>query len=670
MRDYSVRRSRKPSQGRLLVAAVGLALLWTAVLWFGHNVFESFTLERVGVVGLVLTCVLIAWIGRRQAVELRDLAHTDPLTGLANHRGFHEALEVELEDAARSGAELSLVSIDLDDFKAINDAHGHPYGDEVLRGIGAQLRASVRDGDIAARVGGEEFALILPDTSSDGAYEVAERAREAITRVRVHGYVLSCSAGIATYPADAEDASTLCQLADGALYWAKSAGKQRTRRFDPERVERTLSERQAEEIRSVLETPGALVPVFQPVAELSTGRLLGYEALARFPSSPSRPPTAWFAMAHGCGLGPALEALAIREALKPIGRPPGTHLALNVSPSVLLSTAVQEVLPQDLTEIVIEVTEHEALTEDEAVRDALRDLRERGARIAMDDAGAGYSGLKQLTQVEPDIVKLDRILTEGIHDDPARMALIESFVRFARRTGAIVCAEGISSLDEVSALADLDVEWGQGYVLGRPAEPWAQVSGHAARVCRAGQSDAMRPQPAAEERIVAGDRGLERLSAALAGARIRRDLEDVLPLLTAELNADEATLSLFHRDRNMLETLAETVTYERRQWNLSEFPLSAQVLRTQEAVQVMIGDPEAERTEVELLLSLGYGSLLLVPIVRAGESVGILEAYCREERAWARTDINRARIITNQFASLIGHMAPEPERSPRDASEA
>ena len=241
----------------------------------------------------------------------------------------------------------------------------------MLRGIGAKLRSAVRGEDVPARVGGEEFALILPGSSSDSAYEVAERAREAISHVPVHGFELSCSAGIATYPADAEDASTLIQMADGALYWAKSAGKQRTRRFDPERVKRSLSDRQADEIRAVLETPGALVPVFQPVAELSTGRLLGYEALARFPATPSRPPAAWFAMAHGCGLGPALEALAIKEALQPLGRPPGTHLAVNVSPSVLLSTAVQEVLPEDLTEIVIEVTEHEALTEDEAVRAAL-----------------------------------------------------------------------------------------------------------------------------------------------------------------------------------------------------------------------------------------------------------------------------------------------------------
>jgi GAF domain-containing protein len=113
----------------------------------------------------------------------------------------------------------------------------------------------------------------------------------------------------------------------------------------------------------------------------------------------------------------------------------------------------------------------------------------------------------------------------------------------------------------------------------------------------------------------------------------------------------------------MLETLAETVEYERALWDLSEFPLSARVLRSQESVQVMVGDPEAEPSEVDLLLALGYGSLLLVPILRAGQSVGVIEAYSRSERPWTRADISRARIISNQFAPLIEDFAPDPERN-------
>ena len=138
----------------------------------GNITLTGTALETIALVALALACALIVVVWRRQARELHDMAHTDPLTGLVNHRGFHEALAAELARAQRDGTQLSLVNVDLDDFKTINDTHGHPYGDEVLRGIGTQLRGSVRQGDTAARVGGEEFALILPGTSSDAAYEI------------------------------------------------------------------------------------------------------------------------------------------------------------------------------------------------------------------------------------------------------------------------------------------------------------------------------------------------------------------------------------------------------------------------------------------------------------------------------------------------------------------
>lgn len=636
-----------PKQRVIVFAGVLFTLLWAiqAALALSTEV------RLLAGLGFVITVLLIFVVFRHQA-QLRSLAHTDPLTGLINHGGFHEALRMELLRARREENQLSLISIDLDDFKAVNDAHGHPYGDGVLRSVGDRLRGAVREGDVAARVGGEKFALVLPKSGAEASHEIAERARAAVACIAVHDAELSCSAGIATYPADAEDASTLCQLADSALYWAKRAGKQRTRHFDAARMKRSLSDRQATEVREAL-GKGAIRSAFQPVVALANGRLIGFEALARFPAHPARPTSAWFAMADASGLGPEMEATAIRAALEPLGRPPGTHLAFNVSPSMLLSETVQAALPRDLSEVVVEVTEHEALVEDEAVGEALRQLRERGARIAIDDAGAGYSGLKQLTQLNPDIVKLDRNLTQEIHTDPARMALIESFVRFARRTDAIVCAEGIETLEELAALADLDVEWGQGYALGRPSDSWPGVSRLAAGVCRAGLDEAMRPLPAEHATIVAGDRGLERLSARLASARTRLDLEDALPLLAAEINADAIALSQWHSDGGVLETLAETRKNERTRFDLDEFPLTAKVLRSQEAVQVMVGDPDTEPSEVELLLSLGYGSLLIVPVIHGGQSVGSIEAYCHAERPWSRTEISRARIISNQFASVI-----------------
>ncbi len=656
MRSRRARPTAPPAgplrRGLLRGAAVGLGILWACVVALAAAGVQGTPLLVLSGVGLLVTAALLPLAHRHQA-KLLGLAATDALTGLANHRGFQEILAAELERAASVERSVALVMLDLDNFKAVNDTHGHPYGDEVLTAVGKKLRGVVRTTDTAARVGGEEFALILPSTDGELAYRIAERARKTIEDVWVNDLELSCSAGIATYPADAEDASSLCQLADGALYWAKRRGKQRTRRFDPEHVALAWTDRHAAEIAALLAEPEAIKAVFQPVVDLASGHLVGYEALARFSPSPGRSPEAWFAQAHGCGLGPELDAAAIRAALEPVGRPIETHLALNISPSALSSEAVAEALPSDLQGLVIEITEHEFVPDDETLAGALRELRNRGARIAIDDAGAGYSGLKQMMRVSPDIVKLDRDLIKRIHADPARMALVESFVRFAGRIGATVCAEGIESLDDLAVVSDLDVQWGQGFVLGRPAAPWALVSPVAAGVCRAALAEALRSGSAGGGRITAGDRRLEHLSARLAGARSRTDLEGALALIAAELNAEMVCLSHWHPEQGVIETLAESGGTGEERFPLGDYPLTARVLRDQEAVQVLVGDPEADRREVELLLTLGHRSLLIVPVVSRGESLGIVEAYSDAERPWTRTEINRARIISNQFGSVI-----------------
>ena len=485
-------RARPARRGVLLTAALGLGSLWLWVITAAAAGVEGTTLRVLCGIGLLGTAALLPLAHRHQVTKLRGLAATDALTGLTNHRGFQEVLAAELERARRGADAVALVMLDLDNFKAVNDTHGHPYGDEVLSAVGEKLGDVVRATDTAARIGGEEFALILPDTDGELAYQIAERARQAVADISVRDLELSCSAGIATYPGDAQDASSLCQLADGALYWAKRRGKQRTRRFDPEHVAPALTDQQEAEIAALLAEPEGIEAVFQPVVDLASGHLVGYEALARFEGSLGRSPEAWFAQAHDCGLGPDLDAAAIRAALRPVGRPMDTHLALNVSPSALTSQPVAEALPADLTGLVIEITEHEFVPDDVALSGAVAELRDRGARIAIDDAGAGYSGLKQMMRVSPDIVKLDRDLIKRIHADPARMALVESFVRFARRIGATVCAEGIESLDDLEVLSDLDVQWGQGYALGRPDAPWARVSPVAAGVCRTALAEALR----------------------------------------------------------------------------------------------------------------------------------------------------------------------------------
>lgn len=644
-------------------AAMAFSIIWGSVIGLAVTRGNPGLAAFAGV-GMLFTLGMTVLLHRQQ-VELRDLAERDTLTGLINHRGFQRALRAELQKAAAGREPLALVALDIDDFKAVNERHGHTFGDGVLAGVAAQFRRAIRRGDIAARTGGEEFALILPDTAAEAAHEIAERVRTAIARLSPAGSELSCSAGVAIFPVDSDDAATLLQLAEGALYWAKRSGKSRTRRFDPDHVRLSGDAPQRSGIERILQQR-AIEPLYQPVASLTTGRLIGYEALARFPDAPDRPPSTWFAQANACGLGPELEAAAIQAALQTQGRPPGTYLAINVSPSALSTEAVKSVLPDDLSDVIVELTEHEVYVGDSLLANSLAQLRERGARIAIDDAGAGYAGLKQVMWVRPDIVKLDLELTRAIHSDPVRMALVESLVRFARRVGATVCAEGIENHDDIEVLANLDVPWGQGYAMGRPAPPWSQVAAPAAETCRKALAQALISTPGADTPTIwAGDRRLEHLSARLANARSREDLNSALDLIAGELHADKVALSQWHPDSGSVETLVESGEQPDEEFfSVEEYPTTGRVLERQESAQIMVGDPRADQNEVELMFSLGHRTVLMVPVVHRGESLGIVEALCHEERPWTRTEMNRARIIANQLAPMIQSFfrVPDPER--------
>jgi diguanylate cyclase (GGDEF)-like protein len=373
--------------------------------------------------------------------------------------------------------------LDIDDFKRINEARGHPYGDELLGRAAAGVAAAMRDLGAVARVGGDEFGVVLPDADGPRALALGEAARTAVELSAPVRGTLRCSAGVACYPDDAKSAGALLQLAGGALRWAKESGRARTRRYDPAHVF-VVTEEQREDFAALIARPDAVRPVFQPIVSLASGELAGYEALARFEGKPGLPPSWWFAQAHRFGLGSALEAESVRAALAPRNRPPGTFLSVNLSPSALASAPVREQLPGDLHGLVLEITEEERVLDVEGLQRHLEPLRARGARIAVDDAGEGYAGLQQVMSMRADIIKLDRALVADVHADPAKVALIGSLVHFARSTGAAICAEGIETLDELRTLIHLGVVYGQGWALGRPGAPWARVNGEAARLCR------------------------------------------------------------------------------------------------------------------------------------------------------------------------------------------
>jgi diguanylate cyclase (GGDEF)-like protein len=431
---------------------------------------------------------------------LEELAHRDPLTGLANHRRFQEVLGKELALASREGRPLAVVLLDLDDFQRINETHGHPFGDEVLGAVAASLRSAMRGLGIVGRVGGDEFGIVLPDADRSRAFALAEAARIAVEDTAPVRGGLRCSAGVVSYPADAKGAGALLQLADGALRWAKQSGRGRARRYDPEHVF-VVTDEQREDFAALLAKPRAVRPMFQPIVSLGSGEPVGFEALARFGGSPGLPPSWWFSQAHRFELGAALEAEAVRAALAVAGRPEGRFLAVNLSPSALATPEIRDVLPTDLSGLVIEITEEELVLDVDALQSHLAPLRARGARIAVDDAGEGYAGLQQVMRMRADIIKLDRALVADVDGDAAKVALVGSLVHFARSTGASICAEGVETLDELRVLIHLGVAYAQGWALARPAEAWPRVNVEAADLCRELRSEQAKIVPLGAKRM-------------------------------------------------------------------------------------------------------------------------------------------------------------------------
>jgi EAL domain-containing protein (putative c-di-GMP-specific phosphodiesterase class I) len=225
----------------------------------------------------------------------------------------------------------------------------------------------------------------------------------------------------------------------------------------------------ADRIQTVLDN-GQLTIAYQPIWNIGQHRPVGFECLARFTGTPSRPPNLWFSEAAEIGRGPELELAAVRLALQALPRlPQDAYLAVNVSPETVLAPAFLPVLEgHPLGRIVLEVTEHAAIANYAGLTDRLRSLRGAGMRLAVDDAGAGYAGLHHILELRPDLIKLDMGLTRDVDCDPARQALAAALVAFARDTGSEIIAEGVETQAELDALRALGVGLAQGYLLGRP----------------------------------------------------------------------------------------------------------------------------------------------------------------------------------------------------------
>ncbi len=605
----------------------------------------AFTDAEVELVERFGTMAALAYDSARQRETLREQVKRDGLTGLLNHRACQEHLRDVL---AAGGGTVGVVLLDLDHFKVINDMNGHAEGDRVLAAVAGRLRSVVRESDAVGRLGGEEFVLILPGVDADGAEDCAERARAALADLTVRGRPLAASAGVAAAPVDAMEATALLECADSALYWAKQSGRGQTRRYGRGAARPEAEQRR--EIAALLERGAeAMRIVVQPVVELATGRAGGYEALTRIDAEPIRSPDEWFAQAHRVGLGIELEALALRAALVLPGRPDGTFLALNVSPRALLSAPVRAALPHDLDGIVIELTEHELFGAAGELETELSALRSRGARVALDDAGAGYAGLQQLIRVAPDILKLDRALVHGAHADQHRQALLEALISFAFNTGAAVCGEGVEDLADLRTLVDLDVTYAQGFALARPGAGWPQpapeATAAAAAEIRSGLRLASGPRGGAGEFA----RGLAELADELAATA---GLDSANHRAADLLRADG--VSLMRIDAGELELLSDHSTHPPgARWALADYPATVHVIEHRIPGQLVLGDAAADPAESAGLVEIGMAAMLILPVICGARVGGVLEVYRSRPQAFTGAEIDRARVVAQQFGAAL-----------------
>lgn len=431
-------------------------------------------------------CVLSDVTARARAEDdLEFLAHHDPMTGLANRAGFEADVRLWFGGAHRP--DCAVLVVDLDGFKEINDSISHEAGDRVLATIGARLATQVRDSGRVARIGGDEFGILLVDPTVD-ARDVATRLRQEVAApIEVEGVAqaLTASIGVAC-AADAADPSALLANAHLALRTAKERGVGHVVAFDDsmQQAKRRHLEMQAELARAIENDEFAVV--YQPKLRLTDRRLVGFEALMRWdhPSRGRVSPGEFIPVAERSGQIVPLGHWVLREAAGQLRRwrdQFGTDeitMAVNVSIRQLLDQRLVSDLRVVLTQVglradalELEVTETMLMREPDAVVVALTELRELGVSIAVDDYGTGNASLGYLRQLPLDVLKIDReLLVADEFDDRQRAAFILSISALARTLGIRVVAEGIETAQQFDLARDLGCEIGQGYWLGRPME--------------------------------------------------------------------------------------------------------------------------------------------------------------------------------------------------------
>jgi diguanylate cyclase (GGDEF)-like protein/PAS domain S-box-containing protein len=419
--------------------------------------------------------------------ELEYRAFHDSLTGLANKALFQDRLEHALARIGLSGSHLAVLFIDLDDFKTVNDSLGHGEGDQLLKQVATNLSECLRPLDTAARLGGDEFAILIEDVwSREDITNLAQRILKSLRPAVQDGTRSATSAGSIGIAFDEPDITSeqLLRNADIAMYKAKEGGKDRFEIYRKEMHAAVLARiEQERELRAAIHD-GDLLAHYQPIYDLTTSRIIGFEALVRWahPVGGLVDPRLFVPLAEELGLIGEIDSFVLRSACLQASKwheqglaEPGLIMSVNLSPGQLVDPDLAERISTqvdacrfDPRSLILEITESAMLSDNETTVRNLIKLRSLGIRVALDDFGTGYSSLSHLDRLQVDIVKIDKSFVQTLGSGDDTHSLAAAMVQLARTLGYEAIGEGVENPVQERGLRALGCRFAQGYHLGRP----------------------------------------------------------------------------------------------------------------------------------------------------------------------------------------------------------